>query len=223
VLGRTPAQSGIRPDRTCDDERRTRRNAVNVTSILQAAGLFFVTNVDDIIVLSLFFARGAGRRGTTTRILAGQYLGFGGILLASVAVTFGAGLFLPDSAIPYFGLIPLLLGLYAAWRTWRRGHDEDEVADKPLSVLLVAAVTFANGGDNIGVYVPVFLAVGTGAVAAFCVVFLGLVVVLVATARFVATRKPVAAALERWEHILFPLVLILLGLVILVEGGAFGL
>ena len=44
-------------------------------SILQAVGLFLVTNIDDIIVLSLFFARGAGQRGTTTRILLGQYLG----------------------------------------------------------------------------------------------------------------------------------------------------
>ena len=34
---------------------------------LQAIGLFLVTNIDDIIVLSLFFARGAGQRGTTTR------------------------------------------------------------------------------------------------------------------------------------------------------------
>lgn len=33
----------------------------------------------------------------------------------------------------------------------------------------------------------------------------------------------IARALERWEHILFPIVLIGLGLVILVEGGAFGL
>ncbi len=172
---------------------------------LQAIGLFLVTNIDDIIVLSLFFARGAGQRGTTTRIIAGQYLGFGGILLASVAVTFGAGLFLPDEAIPYFGLIPLLLGVYAGWRVWRNGDDDDDdsLADRPISALAVAAVTFANGGDNIGVYVPVFLAVGTG--------------------KFVATRKPIAEVLERWEHILFPLVLIVLGLVILIEGGAFGL
>ena len=86
----------------------------------------------------------------------------------------------------------------------------------------MAAVTFANGGDNIGVYVPVFLAVGTAALVAFCVVFLTLVVVLVLAAKFVATRKPIAEVLERWEHILFPLVLIVLGFVILIEGGAFG-
>ena len=192
---------------------------------LQAIGLFLVTNIDDIIVLSLFFARGAGQRGTTTRIIAGQYLGFGGILLASVAVTFGAGLFLPDEAIPYVGLIPLLLGVYAGWRVWRNGDDDDDdsLADRPISALAVAAVTFANGGDNIGVYVPVFLAVGTGALVAYCVVFLALVLVLVLAAKFVATRKPIAEVLERWEHILFPLVLIVLGLVILIEGGAFGL
>jgi cadmium resistance protein CadD (predicted permease) len=195
-----------------------------ITSALQGIGLFLVTNIDDIIVLSLFFARGAGQRGTTTKIVIGQYLGFGGILLASVAVTFGAGLFLPDDAIPYFGLIPLLLGGYAAWQVWRNGGDDDDsVADRPISALTVAAVTFANGGDNIGVYVPVFLAVGTGALVAYCVVFLALVVVLVLAAKFVATRKPIAQVLERWEHILFPLVLIVLGLVILIEGGAFGL
>lgn len=195
-----------------------------LSSALQAVGLFLVTNIDDIIVLSLFFARGAGQRGTTTKIVVGQYLGFGGILLASVAVTFGAGVFLPDDAIPYFGLIPLLLGAFAAWQVWHNGDDDDgTVADKPLSALTVAAVTFANGGDNIGVYVPVFLAVGTGALVAYCVVFLALVVVLVLAAKFVATRKPIAEVLERWEHVLFPLVLIVLGLVILIEGGAFGL
>lgn len=195
-----------------------------ITSALQAIGLFLVTNIDDIIVLSLFFARGAGQRGTTTRIIVGQYLGFGGILLASVAVTLGAGLFLPDDAIPYFGLIPLLLGVYAGWQVWRNGDDDDDnLADRPISALTVAAVTFANGGDNIGVYVPVFLAVGTGALVAYCVVFLALVAVLVLAAKFVATRKPIAEVLERWEHILFPLVLIVLGLVILIEGGAFGL
>ena len=188
---------------------------------LQAAGLFLVTNIDDIIVLSLFFAQGASARGTTWRIAAGQYLGFGAILLASVAVALGAGLVLPESAIAYFGLIPLTLGLYAAWRAWH--SDDDDAPTGQVSVLTVAAVTFANGGDNIGVYVPVFLAVGPVATIAYASVFLCLVIVLVFAARFLATRKPVAQVLERWEHVLFPLVLISLGVFILIDGGAFGL
>ncbi len=224
VVATEQAQTPSRPKTTKNVEPKERRSMNVISSALQAIGLFLVTNIDDIIVLSLFFARGAGQRGTTTKIIVGQYLGFGAILLASLAVTFGAGVFLPDDAIPYFGLIPLLLGIYAAWQVWRNGDDDDDkFADKPISALTVAAVTFANGGDNIGVYVPVFLAVSTGALVAYSIVFLALVAVLVLAARFVATRKPIAEVLERWEHILFPLVLIVLGLVILIEGGAFGL
>ena len=193
--------------------------------ILQAIGLFIATNIDDIIVLSLFFARGAGRSGTTAKIIAGQYLGFGAILAAAIILALGARSFLPESFIPYFGLIPLALGLRAAWQSWRGKDDDDDeqVTGKPISVMTVAAVTFANGGDNIGVYVPIFVTVGAVGIIAYSGVFLLLVAGLVLVARYVATRKPIAATLERWEHVLFPLVLIGLGIFILVEGGAFGL
>ena len=196
-----------------------------ITSALQAIGLFLVTNIDDIIVLSLFFARGAGQRGTTTKIVVGQYLGFGGILLASVAVTFGAGLFLPDDAIPYFGLIPLLLGVYAAWQVWRNGDDDDDtVADKPdqrprpwpQSPSPTAETTSGSTCRCSSRSAP-----APSWPIASCSWPWSLVLVL--AAKFVATRKPIAEVLERWEHILFPLVLIVLGLVILIEGGAFGL
>ena len=198
-----------------------------VSSILQAIGLFIATNIDDIVILSLFFGRGQGQPGPTRRILAGQYLGFVGILGAAVAATFGAQVLLPEEILPYFGLIPLGLGLWAAWQAGRnRGQEDDDEAQlegKRVSVWAVAAVTFANGGDNIGVYVPVFVSISWSAVLAYCVVFLLLVAALVFLAKWISSRKPIAEALERWEHILFPAVLIGLGVIILVSGGAFGL
>jgi cadmium resistance protein CadD (predicted permease) len=89
--------------------------------------------------------------------------------------------------------------------------------------LEVAAVTFANGGDNIGVYVPVFATADIGGMSVYAVVFLVLVAVWCFAGRFFATRPVIAKALSRWGHILLPLVLIGIGLLILVEGGAFGL
>ncbi|AWS42983.1 cadmium transporter [Streptosporangium sp. 'caverna'] len=200
---------------------------MNPGVIGQAAGLFAVTNIDDIVILALFFAQGAGHRGSTVRIMGGQYLGFAAILVVAVAAAFGAT-FLPEAAIPYLGLLPLALGLKAAWQAWKNHRDEDddeeaEVKPGGPGLLAVAAVTFANGGDNIGVYVPVFATAGIGGMSVYVVVFLILVALWCLAGRFFATRPVIAKALSRWGHILLPVVLIAIGALILVEGGAFGL
>jgi cadmium resistance protein CadD (predicted permease) len=185
----------------------------------QAVGLFAVTNVDDIVLLALFFSQGAGHRGSTVRIVLGQYLGFAAILAVSIAAALGATL-LPESVIPYLGLLPLALGLKAAWTAWRGGDDDGGEPARPGGprALEVAAVTFANGGDNLGVYVPVFATSGPGGMSVYAAVFLVLVAVWCLAGRFFATRPVVAKALSRWGHVLLPLVLIGIGLVILIEG-----
>jgi cadmium resistance protein CadD (predicted permease) len=200
---------------------------MNAGIIGQAAGLFAVTNIDDIVVLALFFAQGAGHPHAARRIAIGQYLGFAAILAVAVAAAFGAS-FLPDRVIPYLGLLPLALGVKGAIQAWRsRGHDAEDHDPETKAggprVLEVAAVTLANGGDNIGVYVPVFTATGLGGMSVYVVVFLALVALWIAGGRYFATRPVIAGTLSRWGHILLPLVLAGIGLLILIDGGAFGL
>ncbi|MGW1345750.1 cadmium resistance transporter [Kribbella sp. NPDC002412] len=91
----------------------------------QAIGMFAITNVDDLVILALFFgqAQRAGRTGAV-RIVAGQYLGFTAILAASILAALGTGL-LPEATIPYLGLLPLALGLRAAWSV---RHDRGNLA-----------------------------------------------------------------------------------------------
>ncbi|QFU91977.1 cadmium resistance transporter [Amycolatopsis sp. YIM 10] len=192
----------------------------------QAAGMFAVTNLDDLVLLALYFGQAAGHRRGGIRVVLGQYLGFTAILAVSIAGAFGAGL-LPASVIPYLGVLPLALGIRAAWRLRRDGDNDGDgepggTGTGP-AVLAVAAVTFANGGDNIGVYVPVFATAGAGGLIVFAVVFLVLVALWCLLGRFFAARRVVAGALARWGHVLLPVVLIGIGLLILVEGGAFGL
>ncbi|MEU8242924.1 cadmium resistance transporter [Actinoplanes missouriensis] len=192
---------------------------MNLGIIGQAVGLFAVTNIDDILLLALYFARGAGRPHLTRSIAAGQYLGFIGILAVALAAAFGAT-FLPERVIPFLGLLPLGLGIKAAIQSWRSRDDQEdeEATDGNVGVLTIAAVTFANGGDNIGVYVPVLATAGATGAAAYVTVFLILVAVWVAAGRFLATRPVIARALSRWGHVLLPVVLIGIGLLILSEA-----
>lgn len=172
----------------------------------QAAAMFAVTNVDDLVLLAVFFGQ-----ATALRVVAGQFLGFGAILAVSVAGALGAGL-LPDGAVRWLGVLPILLGIRAAW------HRDDEPAPA-TGVLGIAVLCFANGGDNVGVYVPAFAATGAGGLVTYTVVFLVGVAVWCLAGRFLATRPSVARVLARWGHVVLPVVLIALGALILL--GAF--
>jgi cadmium resistance protein CadD (predicted permease) len=142
-----------------------------------AVAVFAATNIDDLLLLTLYFGRALGERALDRRIVVGQYLGFVAIVVVSLLAASGLRL-LPVDAIPYLGLIPLLLGLRAGIDVWRHRGDEsvhDDSSAQTPTTGKVAALTFANGGDNIGVYVPVFSSVSAGAVAVYVVVFLVMV------------------------------------------------
>jgi cadmium resistance protein CadD (predicted permease) len=120
-------------------------------------------------------------------------------MAVAVAGALRAGL-LPESVPPYLGLSPLAPGLHAAWRLWRERHDQDhDGMTEPAGpgALSVAAVTFANGGDNIGVYVPAFTQSSSGGLATYVGVFAVLVAVWCAAGLLPATRPTVARALAR--------------------------
>lgn len=199
---------------------------VHLATVAQAIAMFVATNVDDLVVLTVFFGRARGDFSAVVRVVIGQYLGFVGILVVSVLSALGAQL-LPGRAVAYLGLLPLLLGVRAAWTAWRRpdvDDDEGEADGRPgLGVATVAAVTFANGGDNFGVYVPVFAVAGPSRMTVYVIVFLVGVGLWCMLSQRIATRPAVAEVLERWEDVLLPLVLIGIGVVILTGGGAFGL
>jgi cadmium resistance protein CadD (predicted permease) len=181
----------------------------------RAAVMFAVTNVDDLVLLAVFFGQAAGRRGRLA-VVAGQFLGFAAILAVSVAGALGAGL-LPDGAVRWLGVLPVLLGIRAGWQAWRR--DDDEPSAPSAGLLGIALVCFANGGDNVGVYVPAFAATGPAGLVGYVVVFLAGVAVWCVAGRFLATQPGVARVLARWGHVVLPVVLIALGVLILV--GAF--
>lgn len=205
------------------------RNNGGVTSslifstLVQAVVLFVATNIDHLALLALWFVHGQNRPGTTARICAGQYVGFGVILATAIVLSTISGLVIPQEYLRFLGLIPLALGVKAAIGEIRERvgsrdfEDEAQLKGKKVSVGAVALVTMANGGDEIAAYLPVFALSTWWQIALFSAVFLVLAGVLLALARFITGRMGLAEVLERFEAIIFPSVLILLGVLILAD------
>ena len=207
------------------------RNNGGVTSslifstLVQAVVLFVATNIDHLALLALWFVHGQNRPGTTARICAGQYVGFGVILATAIVLSTISGLVIPQEYLRFLGLIPLALGVKAAIGEIRErvgsrdfeDEDEAQLKGKKVSVGAVALVTMANGGDEIAAYLPVFALSTWWQIALFSAVFLVRAGVLRALARFITGRMGLAEVLERFEAIIFPTVLILLGVLILAD------
>ena len=88
-----------------------------------------------------------------------------------------------------------------------------------LSFLSVAAVTFSNGSDNIGVYVPLFSKYNTiSEVTAFTSTFLAMTAVWCTAAYYFVNHPVVASKVRHIGNIVFPFVLIGLGIYILTNS-----
>ncbi len=180
-----------------------------------AAAVFVATDIDDLVLLTAFFADARLRRGA---IVAGQFLGIAALIAVSVAAAFAA-LAVPPHWPALLGVVPLALGLWKLPALWR-GPDADDESEMTgaatrgraarSQVLAVAAVTIANGGDNLGVYIPLFARDPT--VLPLYVLAFAAMTAVWCVAGYVFVRHPAGAALmRRWGHALLPVVLIALG------------
>ena len=186
---------------------------VNLGYALAAAGIFIGTDIDDLIVLTVLFLAARAAHRPAWKIWAGQYLGIAVLVAVSLLAALGLTL-VPDRYVPLLGLVPLGLGLWGLLRTWRDG-GADEPPVTAHGVLTVAAVTIANGADNIAVYTPVFRTIGVADAVVLLVVFAVLVAVWCAAASWLGSHRRIVAAVERYGHWLVPLVFITIGVVIL--------
>ncbi len=191
---------------------------------------FAATNVDDLLILTLFFSQ--TKQGfRKQQIVTGQYLGFLVLVLLSMPGFFG-GQVLPREWIGLLGLLPIIIGVRKFLdraETIEPAQFDETVSPRffvPLisrQALGVAGVTIANGGDNIGIYMPLF----AGSTITELGILLGVFFVLVGVWCFagdrLARQPAVAGGFAHYGHILGPVVLVGLGIVILVESETYRL
>lgn len=197
-----------------------------ITAIPTGITAFTATNLDDIIILLLFFSQvnAVFRR---QHIVMGQYFGFAALVLVSLSGFFGSLMF-PRPWVGMLGLVPIALGISRLLNRDSDDSDENTEAEPSersfLSSVLspqtysVAAVTFANGGDNVGIYVPLFASCTWESLLVVLSIFFSLVGVWCYTA-YQLTRLPgIADLLIRYGNYLVPFVLIGLGALILIDS-----
>lgn len=190
-------------------------------TVLTAAGAFAATNLDDLLVLSVLFLSARTRRAPGYwRIWIGQYIGIGILTVAAAAAAWALAP-VPVEWVGLLGFVPLVLGSYALFKVVRPSGDPP----KPWSLTLpvVVAVTVANGGDNISVYIPLFRSLGPAATATTGLTFAVMVAVWCAAGYWLTAHPKVGALCRRAGNWVIPVVYIALGCTIIVRSGVIAL
>lgn len=201
-----------------------------MSSFLSTTGIgvvvFVSTNIDDIFLVAAFFADSRLRNFS---VVAGQFLGIGALVLASALAALMA-LAIPEGWIALLGFVPLFLGMRKLLRLRGDVGRETSNSEEHLvreerkleprfhsQILAVAAVTVANGGDNLGVYIPLF-ATAPSAIVAYALIFAVMTAIWCALAYSLVNNQVVGGQIRRYGQVVLPFVLIALGIHILSDA-----
>jgi cadmium resistance protein CadD (predicted permease) len=195
------------------------------------------TTFDDNIYLTLFFSK-VNRTFQPRHVVIGEYLGFTVLVTVSL-VGFLGGLMISDTWIGLLGFLPVTIGLINLFNQEEdsiqgvssniRNHPRPSRSNSLWATLRdpqtykVSAVTVANGGNNIAIYIPLFASTNLpslGIILCILYLMLGLWCFL----SYNLTRQPqVTIMLSRYLRRIFPFVLIWLGLSIVMENQSYQL
>jgi cadmium resistance protein CadD (predicted permease) len=188
----------------------------------QAIVLFISTDLDDVFVLLGFFA---DPRFRIRQIVAGQFIGIAALYALSVVGSL-VSLVMPSAVIGLLGLVPITMGLRSAWELWNTSAANEQVTAENLNsrigranIAAVFAMTVANGGDNVSVYIPLFAMRSAATIAIMGLVFAIMTAIWLLLAFWLTRHRAIGAPIRRWARQLMPFVFIALGIFILCQAG----
>jgi cadmium resistance protein CadD (predicted permease) len=208
-------------------------------AMVEGVTAFVATNVDDLFILLLFFAQ-VNREFRPHHIVSGSYWGFAALTALSLIGFFG-GLVVSSAWIGLLGILPLMLGVHQLLHQEQEQPDtlQHELDASPLfhqssgiaflthllhpQAYKVAVVTFANGGDNLGVYIPLFATSNGTELGIILSVFLLLRGVWCYVAYRFTQNSRMGYIFMRHGPAIVPFLFMGLGLLILWKNGTFKL
>lgn len=217
-----------------------------ITTGITAFISFTSTNIDDIFVLMLFFSQ-TNNTMKKWHIIIGQYLGIGALITISIIGALGISV-VPHEYVGFLGMVPIYLGIKAYVDHKKESTNNLNMGQNRLqdnennkieetnntqtnsiiafvkniinpNIIKVFVVTFANGGDNIGIYIPLFASMSLVEIFVTTIIF----VLLIALWCFIGLKLVeypfVGRNIEKYKHILIPIIFTGLGIFILMQSG----
>ncbi|MBK1986296.1 cadmium resistance transporter [Sphaerospermopsis aphanizomenoides BCCUSP55] len=200
-----------------------------LTAIINGVVAFGATNIDDLVILLVFFAQ-INDDFRPWQIVLGQYIGFTILVILSLPGLLG-GLILPANLIGLLGLVPLAIGISSLVNQETDSLPEvlAEITPSAKSktqnffnpqIYTITLITIANGSDNISIYITLFSSIRLDGFLVIITLFFILLAIWCYAAYKLTHQQKIAEVLTSYGNYLVPFVLMGLGAVIVWKSQA---
>jgi len=191
-------------------------------TIFTALAAYIATAVDYFLIMLIFFSA-EKTKNRKVGFVIGHYLGMFILYAISLGAAYGVGFIPKQWIIGLLGFVPIALGLKVLFQ---KEADEDvktEILKRTQKIngliLGVILLTIATGGDDLGVFIPLFSSYSTMEIIitlSSFVIFIGLLCLI---SHRLAKFRIVGEKIEKYEKLIVPIVFIGIGIMVLWENG----
>ncbi|MEH2206206.1 MAG: cadmium resistance transporter [Nostoc sp.] len=200
------------------------------------------TTFDDNIYLTAFFSE-VNRTFRPQHVVVGEIIGFTALVTVS-CLGFLLGLAIPSTWTGLLGILPILIGLNNLFNLNKDDSAEDKSANLKINskfkgfdsrkrslwdvirdrqTYRVSAVTISNGGNNLGIYIPLFASNSIQNLAVIVPICYFIVCCWLFMSYTLTHQPGIALVLSRYAGKIFPFVLMWLGFRILMDSESYRL
>lgn len=183
---------------------------------------FVASNIDDTFILILLFS---ALNFQIRHIIVGQFAGIGVLIMISALGALIA-LVVPTYFMALMGLFPIAIGILRLIEYGEKNHIPSEIKSasefkrgRIIPYFAVSGITISNGGDDLGVFTPLFGKYHTvGDVVVLISIFMGMTLIWCIVTLYLTNHPLIAGRIKHYGYILTPFVLIGIGVYILADS-----
>lgn len=152
------------------------------------------------------------------------------------SLSYFAALIIPVELIGFLGILPILIGFKNLGKQRSKKENlngslnnriiengENNMSQNNFRTISVATITFAKGGDNIGVYAPLFAISELTEIILIIIIFLIMTGIWCVIPYYLVNNERFGDIIKKYSQKIFPFFLIGLGIFILIKCNTFSL
>lgn len=194
-----------------------------INNLITATIAFLATDIDDLVIMFTFYMTAKTtnpkikQNHPVLKIFSGELIAYLVILLLSDVASYGLRLF-PKAFTNGLGAVPLFMGIKILWDLHEEHNHKRKSTAKNIGIITlpsILSICLADGGDNLGVYIPLFSSLSMEDLLGINIYLLALMAIWCVVGFLLSKLNGLNKVFQKYGSLITGTILIILGFILI--------